>query len=145
MAVTVITIESKSDLKKAFDIRGEVFIEEQKVPREEEYDAYEDESIHFLALEGEEPCGTCRYRFTAEGVKLERFAVLKHFRGKQVGSALMSACLSSIERNNDFKGQPLYLNAQIEAMPLYAKFGFQPAGDTFLECEIVHQKMMKKV
>ncbi len=145
MTLKVITIQQKEDREKAFKIRGEVFIEEQKVPREEEYDAFEEESIHYLALYDTEPCGTCRWRFTPEGIKLERFAVSKSYRNKKVGSALMSACLDGILNHDNFKGQLLYLNAQIEAMPLYAKFGFLPAGDTFLECDIIHQKMTKKV
>lgn len=145
MNLKVITIQKKEDLDKAFKIRGEVFIEEQKVPREEEYDAFEEESVHYLALFDTEPCGTCRWRFTGEGIKLERFAVSKSYRNKKVGSALMKACLDGISNHEDFKGQLLYLNAQIEAMPLYTKFGFQPTGNTFLECDIVHQKMTKKV
>jgi predicted GNAT family N-acyltransferase len=145
MTTTVRIISSEEDFKKAFKIREEVFVIEQKVPREDEYDLFEKESVHFLAIIDNVPCGTCRWRYTSNGVKLERFAVLKTFRGKQVGSALVSACIVNIIENKDYTGQQLYLNAQMDAMPLYAKFGFQPVGDIFLECDIKHLKMVKTV
>ena len=145
MTTTISIISSEEDFKKAFKIREEVFVFEQKVPREDEYDLYEKESVHFLAVNDNVPCGTCRWRYTSNGVKLERFAVLKAYRGKQIGSALVSACIVNIIENKDYNGQQLYLNAQMDAIPLYAKFGFEPEGDMFLECDIKHRKMVKKV
>jgi predicted GNAT family N-acyltransferase len=145
MTTTVRIITSEEDFKKAYKIREEVFVIEQNVPREDEYDVFEKESVHFLAVNSNVPCGTCRWRYTPYGVKLERFAVLKAYRGKQIGSALVSACIVNIVEDKDYKGQQLYLNAQMDAMPLYAKFGFKPEGDMFLECDIEHLKMVKSV
>ncbi len=144
MPINVVTVSDPADLEKAYDIRKKVFVEEQKVPLYEEIDQYEEASIHLLALQEGEPCGACRWRFTTEGIKLERFAVLQEFRGKQVGSALVSACLQSIYNHPNFNDQPLYLNAQLDAIPLYSKFGFHSVGDKFLECEIDHYKMVKR-
>ena len=126
----------------AFRIREAVFVEEQRVPAEEEYDEYEATSRHFLAYADGEPAGTARWRFTEKGAKLERFAVLQRYRGRQVGSALVQAVLEDVRQHPQYHGQPMYLHAQVTAMPLYAKFGFRPVGDLFLECDIEHYKMV---
>ena len=62
-------------------IRDEVFIEEQKVPVDIEYE-FEEESSHYLAFFEDEAIATARYRLTEEGVKLERFATFEEFRNK---------------------------------------------------------------
>lgn len=143
MALRVVTITTDAELQIAFEIRTVVFVDEQKVPMEEELDEFEEESTHLLAYYNGEPCAACRWRFTENGVKLERFAVLKEYRGKQIGSALVTDCLKSIYEHPNYNKQTLYLNAQIDAMPLYAKFGFIPEGSMFLECDIQHMKMVK--
>lgn len=141
--LTVTYINGNEDLlKAAFQIREKVFVEEQHVPAEEEYDAYETTSRHFLAYYTAIPCGTARWRHTEKGIKLERFAVLPEFRSKKVGSALVQKLLEDVQNQPDTHGKPVYLHAQVTAMPLYAKFGFQPVGDMFLECDIQHYKMV---
>ncbi|MBL3658518.1 GNAT family N-acetyltransferase [Fulvivirga sediminis] len=142
----MIRAEQTSDkevLKKVYDIRREVFIDEQNVPEEEEYDQYEDSSYHFVAWDDQVPCGAARWRETADGIKLERFAVIKSRRGKGVGSALVKAVLEHVASLPDTEGKKLYLNAQVSAMPLYAKFDFNPEGERFMECDIEHQKMVR--
>ena len=83
--IKVIKVISGADLESVFNIREAVFVKEQEVPQEEEYDDFEESSTHFLAMVGNEPAGTARWRTTDKGIKLERFAVLKSFRGKGVG------------------------------------------------------------
>ena len=138
---TVEKITTKEGLQAAFDIRELVFVVEQEVDAAEEYDEFEDSSVHFLAKVEGTPVGTARWRFTQNGVKMERFAVLKVARGKGVGQALVAAVLGDIDQHPDTNGKKKYLHAQIHAMPLYAKFGFQVVGDQFEECAILHYKM----
>jgi predicted GNAT family N-acyltransferase len=114
---------------------------EQEVDASEEYDEFEDTSIHFLAKLDVSPVGTARWRFTQNGVKMERFAVLQEARGQGVGQALVAAVLADINQHPEGKTKKKYLHAQIHAMPLYAKFGFQAVGDQFEECAILHYKM----
>lgn len=142
MRLRVIHIEDASELKAAFYIREEVYINEQEIDRADEFDEFDATSDHFLAYVDDNPVGTCRYRSTENGLKLERFATLKEFRGKGIASALMQTMLNHIGLQN-LNRQKLYLNAQIDAMPLYAKFGFAPEGPVFLECEIEHRKMVR--
>ena len=139
--IAVRHITDPDEQEVAFRIRREVFVDEQRVPAEAEYDQYEAAARHFLARAGDEPVGTARWRFTDKGVKLERFAVRKPHRGRQVGSALVEAVLADVRQHPQYHGQPIYLHAQLTAMPLYAKYGFRPVGDRFVECDIEHYQM----
>jgi len=139
--VNVQLITNPSMMQEALRIRELVFVQEQRVPAEEEYDEFETTSRHFLATVDGQPAGTARWRLTDKGVKLERFAVLAPYRGAGVGSALVRAVLDDIRASEGTNGKLLYMHAQLTAMPLYAKFGFQPVGEMFEECDIQHYKM----
>ncbi|GAB4329022.1 MAG: GNAT family N-acetyltransferase [Flammeovirgaceae bacterium] len=144
--IKVIRIQDDNVLQEAMKIRYKVFVEEQKVPAEEELDEFETSARHFLALEGSKPLGTARWRFTAKGCKLERFAVLEEARGKGVGKALVKAVVEDIEEVIKKEGKKeilMYLHGQVTAVPLYEKFGFIPAGNPFDECGIMHYYMSK--
>ncbi len=138
----MIRIEAINSFSPSFaiakSIRNQVFIIEQMVDKAEEYDEYEDIATHLLAFSNNLPVGTCRFRITDKGYKLERFAVLAQHRRKGAAEALLSHCLLAIP-----KGSLMYLHAQIDAMPLYQKLGFEPLGDLFYECNIAHYKMQK--
>jgi predicted GNAT family N-acyltransferase len=141
MNLHVTKITQEEELKSAFNVREKVFVVEQEVDPAEEYDEFEASSTHFLAWLHDQPVGTARWRFTSNGVKLERFAVLKEARGNGVGQALVAAVLADIASNPDTAEKQKYLHAQLTAMPLYSKFGFEKEGDIFDECNILHYKM----
>lgn len=141
-SIVVKQVEEDKELQRTYKIREIVFVEEQKVSREDEFDEFEIACKHFLATIDGKPVGAARWRETEKGVKLERFAVLKEFREKGVGSALVSAVMDDINNSLDNPKGKCYLHAQLEAIPLYAKFGFKPQGEQFLECDIVHQTML---
>ncbi|WP_410221026.1 GNAT family N-acetyltransferase [Pedobacter sp.] len=135
----IIKATTREDLAKVFAIRRTVFVDEQNCPPEIEY-ANEEESVHFLALSGQQPCAACRWRKTDLGYKLERFAVLKDFRGKGIGGALVSTVLADLPADAHY----VYLNSQVDAVGLYAKFGFETEGEEFEEAGIKHYKMVKR-
>jgi predicted GNAT family N-acyltransferase len=137
-SLQVVKIISSEQLSQAFAIRREVFVEEQHCPPELEL-ANEEESTHFLAIYDQQPCGACRWRKTDQGYKLERFAVLKPYRSIGVGQALMAAVLADLPADAGY----IYLNSQLDAVGLYAKFGFQKIGEQFEEAGIQHFKMVK--
>jgi len=83
-------ISNPTDLAQAFDIRRRVFVIEQECPPDEEYDEFESTSTHYLATYNGLIVGTCRYRTTDKGYKLERFAVLKEHRTAGIGAALLN-------------------------------------------------------
>ena len=143
--VEVKRITQSADLEKAFAIRQKVFVEEQQVSREDEYDQFEEISAHYLAVDEQgKACGTARWRFTEKGIKLERFAVLKECRSQGVGSKLLEKILKEVYQHPELKDQLIYLHAQLTAVPLYEKFGFRKEGEQFEECAIKHYKMIKK-
>lgn len=134
---TVRIANNEHDLKAIFTIRRTVFVEEQKVDESEEYDEYETSSTHLIAFVGNEPAGTCRFRNTDKGVKLERFAVLQKFRGMDVGESLVSKTLELVDLS-----QHVYLHAQIQVVDFYARYGFKKIGPEFVEANIRHYKMV---
>ncbi|WP_027002455.1 GNAT family N-acetyltransferase [Hugenholtzia roseola] len=136
----VFQIQTPEDLEAAFEIRRVVFVEEQGVAPSEEYDEYETEAQHYLAYSKGKAIGTARWRFTEKGIKLERFAVLRAYRTQGTGTALLKYMLTDILRRLG-SGRYLYLHAQLSAMGLYDKFGFEAVGDMFEECKILHYKM----
>ena len=136
MSIQIQLITTSDMLQQAFNIRREVFVIEQMVSETEEYDQ-EDISTHFIALYDGLPVGTARYRTTPNGIKLERFAILKSFRSRSVGSAILQHMLQEL---STFEGL-IYLHAQLTAMGLYSKFSFEAIGEQFDEAGIQHYKM----
>ena len=141
MSLKVEKISDPSTFQEAVKIREQVFVIEQKVSKEDEYDQFEESSTHFLARMDGKPVGAARWRNTDKGIKLERFAVLKEFRGKGVGKSLVEAVLKDIHSHSHAEGKVKYLHAQLDAVPLYSKFGFKKVGEMFEECSIQHFKM----
>ncbi len=141
MSIEIIrfTFSETSFMEKAFEIRRVVFVIEQNCPPELEY---ENEEIcqHYLAYFNGTPAATARFRETANGIKLERFAVLEEYRRKGIALALVNRLLNDVKPFN----KKIYLHAQLEAMPLYAKAGFKPTGPQFEEAGIQHFKMVLK-
>lgn len=136
LRVEKITTKEQQDI--AFEIRKQVFVIEQNVAQEEEYDEFEKSSVHFLVKADGKAAGTARWRFTENGIKLERFAILEAYRGKGLGSAIVQAVLADLPAEKKL----VYLHAQLTAIPLYRKFGFKVTGAQFTEAGIEHLKMV---
>ncbi|MDP9047527.1 MAG: GNAT family N-acetyltransferase, partial [Bacteroidota bacterium] len=75
-----------------------------------------------------------------KGYKLERFAVLKKFRGRGIGQELVKKVLADLP----FDAHYIYMHAQLPAIPLYEKFNFEKVGPEFEEAGIRHYKMVRK-
>ncbi|PXX97314.1 GNAT family N-acetyltransferase [Halomonas sp. LBP4] len=119
----------------AGEIRRVVFIEEQQVPLEEEWDGRDPDCRHFLALAGGHPVGTARLLPDAH---IGRVAVLAEARGHGIGAALMRAAIEAARRH----GHPaVELAAQTHALAFYENLGFQAVGEEFLEAGILHRNM----
>jgi len=138
--IVIEQIETEQELDLAYSIRNQVFCIEQNVPYEIEMDEFDKDANHILALMDGNPVGTARWRRTEEGVKLERFAVLKEYRKSGVGNALVKHLLSELCDSNN-----IYLNAQESVIKFYEKYGFQVAGPRFFEASIPHKKMVLKI
>lgn len=117
-------------------IRTAVFVEEQNVPIELEWDDEDKTAIHLLALTADgEAAGTARLLPSGQ---IGRMAVLEHFRDQHIGEILLNAALQlSIEKGLP----PAFLHAQIQVRDFYSKAGFEPEGDIFMEAGIAHVTM----
>lgn len=118
-------------------IRTTVFIQEQRVPVELEWDEFDIASMHLLAFNMQgKPVGTAR--LLSDG-HIGRMAVLKEWRGKGYGSAMLKRILDELRSRHIQKAM---LNAQTTAVKFYEKFGFQVSGEVFVEAGISHVKMI---
>ncbi|MBK1878866.1 GNAT family N-acetyltransferase [Pelagicoccus mobilis] len=120
-------------------VRFTVFVDEQKVPAEIEMDEWDDRSRHVLAVAGGMAIGTGR--LLPDG-HIGRVAVLREWRGKKVGVALMETLIEM----GKLGGMPeLVLSAQTQAVGFYENLGFVAHGETYEEAGIEHIEMRLKV
>ena len=118
-------------------VRETVFVREQKVPLELEWDGLDDQCLHMLAEDRDgNPIGTGR--LLPDG-HIGRMAVLREWRRRGVGSALLRALMEE-GRKQGF--ETMILAAQIQAMPFYEKAGFVAEGDVFDDAGIPHRNMV---
>ena len=117
-------------------LREKVFIQEQNVPAELEWDGLDNSCHHALALSSNGEAIGCG-RITPDG-HIGRVAVLPDWRRKHIGTAILELLV-------DFARAQHYshveLNAQVQAIPFYQQFGFEAVGEVFLDANIPHRKM----
>jgi predicted GNAT family N-acyltransferase len=116
-------------------IRRRVFVEEQGVPAELEWDGRDPDCAHVLALVNRDPVGTGRLLPTG---KIGRLAVLASSRRHGIGSRMLRR-LAELARERGLR--EVYLHAQVAALPFYAAHGFVAEGPEFEEAGIAHRRM----
>jgi predicted GNAT family N-acyltransferase len=125
-------------LSAAHKIRTQVFVKEQGVPISLECDKYDLTASHYLVNDNNKPVATARWRETKNGIKLERFAILKQYRNKNIGFAILKEVLLDVT----IIGKTVYLHAQLPVVGFYEKYGFVKEGEEFKEAGISHYKMI---
>lgn len=120
-------------------IREQVFIQEQHIPVEEEWDAQDAVALHFVVYDQAQPIATARL---LQNNSIGRVAVLKSHRGLGIGKLLMQAI---IEQAKSEQREFLKLSSQVYAIQFYAGLGFQVQGDEYLDCGIAHIDMYLKL
>lgn len=123
----------------ASPIRFEVFVREQRVPAEIELDDMDPVSLHALAFEGARAVGTGR--LLPDG-HIGRMAILKEWRRRGVGAAILAALVEAARRRGD---RELALSAQVHAVEFYRAHGFTPVGNVYEEAGISHQAMVRSL
>jgi predicted GNAT family N-acyltransferase len=124
---------------QAAPIRLAVFVQEQGVPPELEMDEMDAQCLHALAYEGERAVGTGR--LLPDG-HIGRMAVLKEFRGKGVGGAVLAKLMGAAKSRGD---REVLLSAQVHAVPFYKEYGFEVFGEVYQEAGIPHQDMRREL
>ena len=123
------------------DIRREVFIEEQQVPKDLEWDGLDTKCRHVLAydLTQELPVGTGR--LVSDG-QIGRMAIRKDYRRKGIGHKILQQLIEMAKGDGHTQ---VYLHAQLYIMEFYQQAGFEVSGDTFMDAGIPHVKMTMKL
>ena len=133
------------DLKAAFTIRKQVFVEEQSVPLEDEFDQFDTLNglcEHILVHYNDQPVGTGRIRVVDDAGKLERICILKPFRKFGLGKVIINA----LEEIAAEKGVlQVKLHGQTQAEGFYKKLGYQTSSPIFMEDGIPHILMVKEL
>jgi predicted GNAT family N-acyltransferase len=119
------------------EVRRQVFVVEQQVPEDEEWDEDDPLSVHVLATRNREPVGTGR--LTPAG-KIGRMAVLSEVRGQGVGSQILRLLVGEALHRGLVE---LRLNAQVHAIAFYERHGFSAEGPVFMEAGIPHRSMRR--
>lgn len=128
--------------RDASAIRTAVFVEEQRIPAEMEWDAADAQCLHAVAYNRlGRPLATGRLLQHVPGVaKIGRMAVDQAVRGGGVGLAVLDALMQAARSRGD---REVLLHAQTSAAPFYAKAGFVPRGEEFEEAGIPHLEMVR--
>lgn len=117
-------------------VRHEVFVIEQKIPIEMEWDAMDAECVHAVAYDEQaQAIGTGR--LLPDG-HIGRMAVRKVARGGGVGGAILQALMREAKARGD---RIVQLNAQASAEAFYLRHGFVRHGEPFVEAGIPHIHM----
>lgn len=124
--------DSFSDIKA---IRTTVFINEQNVPIELEWDEFDNDSTHILAYYDNKPVATARLLNDGH---IGRMAVLKDYRNRKVGENMLKYLLEIAQQKaiNEIE-----LSAQEHAVEFYKKYGFSVTSDVYLDAGIPHYNM----
>jgi predicted GNAT family N-acyltransferase len=117
-------------------VREAVFMREQGVPAELEWDEFDADALHAVAADiAGQPVGTAR--LLADG-HIGRMAVLAPWRRRGVGSAMLARLMGSAR---DRGLGAVFLHAQMHAVPFYRRHGFVVEGAEFLDAGILHVSM----
>ena len=140
--IKLIDAKSSQNLEDAFHVRRKVFVKEQNVPEEEEFDRADLRSHHVVVYANARPVATGRLFKDRETWLIGRISVLKECRGKHVGKLVVDKLL---EKAVKMGAGEVHIHAQTHAVSFYEKFGFVAYGDTFLEANIEHISMVKNI
>ena len=136
-------VASDRELKEAFEVRKQVFVEEQGISEDLELDEHDIEALHMVVKDKERVVGTARVLFLADSqAKLERMAILKPFRHRGIGRGI----ISFLDKELSNRGvEQVVLHAQYLAIAFYRSCGFEELGLPFWEAGIKHMKMQKRL
>ncbi|WP_028862810.1 GNAT family N-acetyltransferase [Psychromonas aquimarina] len=133
-AVKNVAFDSENKQSIRF-IRESVFIKEQGIDAEIEFDGNDQSALHALLFVEGKAAATGRM---LEDGHIGRIAVLRDYRGQGLGAKVV---LSLIDAAAEKGCSRVYLGAQKQAVDFYTKLGFTPFGEEFMEAGIVHLSM----
>lgn len=122
-------------------IRMQVFVLEQKIPLEEEFDDNDlDETVYAVLYDDNKPVSTGRFLQEEDAARMTRIATLPEYRGQHLGSKIIYA----LEDHAKAQGlKKVVIHADLTALPFYQKLGYVPYGEVYLEDGVPCQSLKK--
>ncbi|MBM6383641.1 MAG: GNAT family N-acetyltransferase [Paenibacillus sp.] len=145
MNTTIVEVDNQELLDACFAIRTAIFVEEQGVSAEEEFDTYDalgTEARHILLYVDGVPAASSRLRIVENVAKLERICVMMDYRKHGLGRVLIDK-LEQMALDQGLKKAKLH--AQVQASGFYERLGYAAASDVFMEDGIPHLLMTKQL
>jgi len=141
MGYRVVTNPTSQEMSQALALRCRVFVDEQRVPLEEEVDGLDADAFQVVVFDdGGDAVGTGRAMIGEQVVKLQRIAVDGRHRGCGVGRIVMDA----LEAYGREQGARIArLDAQTRVIGFYESLGYFAYGDLHLDANILHRWMDK--
>ena len=138
MEVHVVEVDWPTFRDRLRQIRRTVFVIEQNVPEDLEWDGLDDTACHFLAVDSAgRDVGCARLLPTGQ---IGRMAVLARERGKGTGERLLA---TAVRKAEELGMNSVFLHAQTHALGFYERGGFRGTGETFFEAGIPHRNMTR--
>lgn len=138
MSLRIIIGAWEQQRQAAAALRQQVFVVEQGVPAELELDEMDAQSLHAVAYQDGVPVATGR--LLPDG-HIGRMAVRQDARGAGTGSLVLCALMDEARRRGD---RDVVLHAQLSARDFYARHGFEPEGEVFMDAGIEHIAMRRR-
>jgi len=134
--IIIKTVDFNNHFSEIEAIRNSVFIKEQHVPVELEWDEFDTDSTHILAYYDNKAVGTARL---LDDGHIGRMAVLKAYRNRNIGKNMLKYILKLAKTKSMPK---IELSAQEHAIEFYEKYGFSVTSDIYLDAGIPHYNMV---
>lgn len=133
--IIIKTADFNNHFSEIEKIRTVVFIKEQNVPVELEWDEFDNDSTHIIAYYDNKPVGTARLLNDGH---IGRMAVLKPYRNRNIGQNMLKYLIEIAQKKSINK---IELSAQEHAVEFYKKYGFSVTGNVYLDAGIPHYNM----
>ncbi len=138
MVIKILSFSYENPLyQDAMKVRKAVFVDELGLDPEFDFDGLDMEAVHFLLTVNDQPVGAARWRETDEGIKIERFSIVKEYRGKGLGHVLLRYVIEDVLPSK----KKIYLHAPEYLMNFFVWNGFEVESEEFDEAGIPHFKM----
>lgn len=132
-------IEVTDDLAACHALRREVFIVEQDIAEDDEWDDLDDQALQLLIRDGARPIATARLLWEGDTGKIGRVCVTRDYRGRGLGADLIRFGLDHFRTEG--RVSRVMLGAQCHAIPFYEKLGFAAFGPEYDDAGIPHRDM----
>jgi len=141
--ITYKLVTTDEEMRDALEVRRQVFVQEQGVSEDLEYDGQDEEALHMVVKNEGRVIGTARVRFLANNqAKIERLAILKPFRRRGIGSNIFSFLKQELKSRQT---EQIIIHAQCAIIAFHKSCGFKEVGSPFWEAGIKHRKMQMQL